>query len=78
MSDYSAALLGDDAPPIDVRPRVIAELAGDGASSTTTYCYRTALGVRGTTPNSQGRPACLMLDCGDAPVPPSWPEMRIT
>lgn len=57
MSDYSAALLGDDAPPIDVRPRVIAELAGDGASSTTTYCYRTSLGVRGTTTDPDAIPA---------------------
>ncbi len=29
-------------------------------------------------PSSQGRPACLMDDNGEAPVPPSWPLIRIT
>ena len=29
-------------------------------------------------PNSQGSPAYLMLDCGLAPVPPEWPETKIT
>ena len=28
-------------------------------------------------PISQGRPAYLMEDCGEAPVPPEWPETRI-
>ena len=28
-------------------------------------------------PSSQGRPACLMLVSGEAPVPPSWPEIRM-
>lgn len=59
MSDYSAALLGDDAPPIDVRPRTLAMLGGDGPAggTTTTYCYRTALGVRGTTTDPDAIPA---------------------
>ena len=29
-------------------------------------------------PSSHGRPACLMEVCGEAPVPPSKPEMRTT
>ena len=29
-------------------------------------------------PNSQGAPACLSDVSGDAPVPPSWPEIRTT
>ena len=29
-------------------------------------------------PSSHGTPACLMLVSGDAPVPPSCPEMRTT
>ena len=29
-------------------------------------------------PSSQGTPPCLMLVSGDAPVPPSCPEIRIT
>mmetsp|Transcript_19311 Transcript_19311/g.58424 ORF Transcript_19311/g.58424 Transcript_19311/m.58424 type:complete len:318 (-) Transcript_19311:96-1049(-) len=29
-------------------------------------------------PSSQGEPACLMDDSGDAPVPPSWPDTWIT
>ena len=29
-------------------------------------------------PNSQGRPACFKEVSGDAPVPPSNPEIRIT
>ena len=29
-------------------------------------------------PSSQGRPACLIELMGEAPVPPSWPEIRIT
>ena len=29
-------------------------------------------------PSSHGTPPCLMLVSGDAPVPPSWPEIRIT
>ena len=29
-------------------------------------------------PSSQGRPACLIEDSGEAPVPPSWPLIRIT
>ncbi len=29
-------------------------------------------------PISQGRPAYLMEVCGDAPVPPTWPEIRMT
>ena len=29
-------------------------------------------------PSSQGTPACLMLDSGEAPVPPSWPLMSTT
>ena len=29
-------------------------------------------------PSSQGRPACLMLDTGDAPVPPSLPLISTT
>ncbi len=28
-------------------------------------------------PSSQGRPACLIDESGEAPVPPSWPEMRM-
>ncbi|OPZ01346.1 MAG: hypothetical protein BWZ09_02736 [Alphaproteobacteria bacterium ADurb.BinA305] len=28
-------------------------------------------------PISHGMPAYLMLDCGEAPVPPLWPEIRI-
>src|SRR5204863_70482 len=27
------------------------------------------------SPSSQGEPACLIEDSGDAPVPPLWPEM---
>lgn len=49
MADY-AAMLADDDTVIAARPRTLAMLGGDGpAGSTTTYCYRTALGVRGTT-----------------------------
>ena len=29
-------------------------------------------------PSSHGVPACLRLDSGAAPVPPSWPEMSTT
>ena len=29
-------------------------------------------------PSSHGMPACLMLVCGDAPVPPSWPLISTT
>ncbi len=29
-------------------------------------------------PSSQGTPACLMLESGEAPVPPSWPLIRTT
>ena len=29
-------------------------------------------------PSSHGTPACLRLVSGDAPVPPSWPEMSTT
>ena len=29
-------------------------------------------------PSSHGIPACLMLVCGDAPVPPSWPLISTT
>ncbi len=29
-------------------------------------------------PSSHGAPACLIEVSGDAPVPPSWPEMRTT
>jgi hypothetical protein len=28
-------------------------------------------------PISQGRPACLMEETGEAPVPPEWPDTRI-
>ena len=30
------------------------------------------------TPSSQGKPACFSDDSGEAPGPPSWPEMRMT
>ena len=29
-------------------------------------------------PSSQGKPACLIELTGDAPVPPSWPEINST
>ena len=28
-------------------------------------------------PSSQGRPACLSDDSGEAPVPPSWPAITM-
>src|ERR671934_228535 len=30
------------------------------------------------SPSSHGTPPCLMLVSGEAPVPPSWPEIRTT
>jgi hypothetical protein len=30
------------------------------------------------SPSSHGPPACLIEDNGEAPVPPSWPEMSTT
>ncbi len=39
---------------------------------------RTSVWCVSASPNSHGSPACLMLDTGDAPVPPSWPLMRMT
>ena len=36
---------------------------------------RTSVCCVSASPISQGTPACRMDDTGDAPVPPSWPEM---
>jgi hypothetical protein len=57
VSDFDGSPLGDDVPP-HAPVRYLAALGGDGpASSTTTYCYRTALGVRGATTDSDAIPA---------------------
>ena len=59
MADY-AAMLADDDTVIAARPRTLAMLGGDGpagGTTTTTYCYRTALGVRGTTTDPAAIPA---------------------
>ena len=58
MADY-AAMLADDDTVIAARPRTLAMLGGDGPAggTTTTYCYRTALGVRGTTTDPGAIPA---------------------
>ena len=34
-------------------------------------------GFVSANPNSHGAPACLILVSGDAPVPPSWPAIRM-
>ena len=51
-------------------------------SVSTTMRLRRSLSTRvwwvSASPNSHGRPACLMLVWGEAPVPPSWPLMSTT
>ena len=36
------------------------------------------MSVASAIPNSQGRPACFREVKGEAPVPPSYPEIKIT
>ena len=38
---------------------------------------RTSVCCVSASPSSHGRPACLMLVSGEAPVPPSWPLTRM-
>ena len=40
------------------------------------FCMRTWWAS--ARPSSQGSPACLIEERGEAPVPPSWPEIRMT
>ncbi len=40
--------------------------------------FRTSTCCVSASPSSQGTPPCLMEVRGEAPVPPSWPEMRTT
>lgn len=57
MADY-AAMLADDDAVIAARLRTLAMLGGDGpAGTTTTYCYRTTLGARGSTTDPEAIPA---------------------
>ncbi len=51
-------------------------------STSTVMRLRRSLSTRiwcvSARPSSQGMPACLMEVSGEAPVPPSWPEMSTT
>ena len=40
--------------------------------------FSTRLRCTSVSPSAQGLPACLIELSGDAPVPPSWPEIWIT
>ena len=37
--------------------------------------FSTSVRCTSVSPSSHGTPACLIDDSGDAPVPPSWPEI---
>ena len=56
--------------PCAARRRPAGARGRAGRSCTSTCCVS-------ARPSSHGRPACLIEDSGDAPVPPSWPAITM-
>mmetsp|Transcript_4361 Transcript_4361/g.6137 ORF Transcript_4361/g.6137 Transcript_4361/m.6137 type:complete len:253 (+) Transcript_4361:234-992(+) len=61
------------APITTSHPDLMPPSTRSSVRSRSPFCIK----VRCTSvrPSSQGEPACLMEDSGEAPVPPSWPEI---
>ena len=57
--------------PVFIWPSTCTTMRSRSLLSTSTCCVS-------ASPSSHGSPACLRLVSGDAPVPPSWPEISTT
>ena len=57
--------------PVFIWPSTCTTMRSRSLLRTSTCCVS-------ASPSSHGRPACLRLVSGDAPVPPSWPEISTT